>query len=119
MIEAYVLLLTEVGRSGRVAEKIRKLQGVTKSRAVTGPFDVVALAEVQDFAQLADLVQHGMQTVEGVTRTMTCGHDDHRGGHGGTGDTGLRSGDPALASRGEAATRGRFRPPDGGHRQPT
>ena len=72
MIEAYILFQTEVGTSGAVARAIGKLDGITTSRAVTGPYDVVALAQVEDLGQLAKLVDHDIQTVDSVTRSLTC-----------------------------------------------
>jgi DNA-binding Lrp family transcriptional regulator len=39
---------------------------------VTGPYDVVVLAQVNDLRELAKLVDTGIQAVDGVTRTMTC-----------------------------------------------
>lgn len=54
------------------AEKISKIEGVKMAHAVTGPFDVIAYAEVANLAALSDLVLAKIQTVEGVEKTQTA-----------------------------------------------
>ena len=41
MVEAYVLIQTEVGKAAEVAHNIADIAGVTSSEAVTGPYDAV------------------------------------------------------------------------------
>jgi DNA-binding Lrp family transcriptional regulator len=72
MIEAYILVQTEVGRSGAIGRQLSGLEGIASSRPVTGPYDVVVLAQVDELPELAKLVDTGIQAVDGVTRTMTC-----------------------------------------------
>lgn len=72
MIEAYILVQTEVGRSGAIGRQLAALEGVTSARPVTGPYDVVVLAQVDQLGSLGALVDTGIQAVDGVTRTMTC-----------------------------------------------
>ena len=54
------------------AEKISKIEGVKMAHAVTGPFDVIAYAEVASLAALSDLVLAKIQTVKGVEKTQTA-----------------------------------------------
>ncbi len=42
MVEAYILIQTEVGRAEVVAKQVAELPGVLSSEYVTGPYDVVA-----------------------------------------------------------------------------
>ncbi len=42
------------------------------AHAVTGPFDVIAFAEVPDLAALSDLVLSRVQNVKGVEKTQTA-----------------------------------------------
>ena len=60
------------GRAKDAAEAISKIEGVKMAHAVTGPFDVVAYAEVADLATLSDLVLTRIQTVDGVQKTQTA-----------------------------------------------
>lgn len=60
------------GRAKDAAESISKIEGVKMAHAVTGPFDVIAYAEVTDMANLSDLVLARIQNVEGVQKTQTA-----------------------------------------------
>ncbi|HEV2342612.1 MAG TPA: Lrp/AsnC ligand binding domain-containing protein [Actinocrinis sp.] len=72
MVQAYILIQTEVGRAASVAEKIAGLAGVTSSEDVTGPYDVIVRAEAETMDDLGKLVVARIQTIDGITRTLTC-----------------------------------------------
>ena len=72
MISAFILIQTHVGGPTRVAHDISSMPGVKSAEAVTGPYDVIVLAEANDLDELAKLVVRRIQEVEGVTRTLTC-----------------------------------------------
>ncbi len=72
MVSAYILIQTEVGKASHVTKEIGDLKGVTSVDGVTGPYDVIARAEADDLDQLAKAIVMQIQTVEGVTRTLTC-----------------------------------------------
>ena len=72
MVEAYVLIQTEVGKAAQVAAEIAQIGRVTSSEAVTGPYDAVVHAEAEDVDSLGKLVVARIQAVEGITRTLTC-----------------------------------------------
>jgi DNA-binding Lrp family transcriptional regulator len=72
MVQAYVLIQAEVGKSRDVAGAIRDIPGVVRVDAVTGPYEVVVLAEGPDMDDLAKLVVGRIQLVPGITRTVTC-----------------------------------------------
>lgn len=72
MVQAYILVQTEVGRSAIVAEAIRGLQGVSLAEDVTGPYDVIARVEAPTVDELGKLVIARIQDVDGITRTLTC-----------------------------------------------
>lgn len=72
MVQAYVLIQTEVGKAAQVADEVRKIQGVESADDVTGPYDVIARVEADDVDQLGKLVVARIQGVEGITRTLTC-----------------------------------------------
>ena len=71
MIEAYVLILAEVGTGSRVGAGVGKVAGVKVSQVVTGPYDVVARVQAGDMDSLSALVDE-IQKIAGVTRTLTC-----------------------------------------------
>ena len=72
MVEAFVLIQTEVGKAAQVASEVAKIAGVATSNAVTGPYDVIVKAEAEDVDSLGKLVVAKVQAVEGITRTLTC-----------------------------------------------
>ena len=56
MVQAYILVQTEVGKAAGVARQIAEIAGVMQAEDVTGPYDVIVRASA----------------VEGITRTLTC-----------------------------------------------
>ena len=69
---AYVLIQTEVGKAAQVAEEVSKIQGVVSAEDVTGPYDVIVRAEAKNVDELGKMVVARVQSVEGITRTLTC-----------------------------------------------
>ncbi len=72
MVQAYILIQTEVGRARDVAATIADLPGVARVDAVTGPYDVVVLTEARSVDELGKLIVSKLQLVPGITRTLTC-----------------------------------------------
>ncbi|RJQ68758.1 Lrp/AsnC family transcriptional regulator [Pseudonocardiaceae bacterium YIM PH 21723] len=72
MVQAYILIQTEVGKAAAVAAEIAGIPGVTTAEDVTGPYDVIVRAEAHTVDELGQLVVAKIQTVEGITRTLTC-----------------------------------------------
>ncbi|MBK8757766.1 MAG: Lrp/AsnC ligand binding domain-containing protein [Actinomycetales bacterium] len=72
MVQAFILIQTEVGKAATVAEAIRTVAGVTSAEDVTGPYDVIARVEAPSVDELGKLVIARIQDVQGITRTLTC-----------------------------------------------
>jgi DNA-binding Lrp family transcriptional regulator len=72
MVQAYILVQTEVGKAAEVAIRISELTGVTQAEDVTGPYDVIVRAEAENVDDLGRLVVAKIQAVPGITRTLTC-----------------------------------------------
>ena len=72
MVQAYVLIQTEVGKAAIVAEEVRNIPGVESADDVTGPYDVIVRAEASNVDELGKLVVARIQAIEGITRTLTC-----------------------------------------------
>ena len=70
--QAFILIQTDNGKAGDVAKAIRGMEGVTLAEDVTGPYDVIVRAEASDMDALGDLVVANVQSVAGITRTLTC-----------------------------------------------
>lgn len=72
MVNAYILIQTEVGKAASVASEIAEIPGVASSEDVTGPYDVIVRAEADSVDSLGQLVVAKVQNVPGITRTLTC-----------------------------------------------
>jgi DNA-binding Lrp family transcriptional regulator len=72
VVNAYILIQTEVGRAAQVAKEVAKIKGVKSAEDVTGPYDVIVRAEAKTVDDLGKLVVAKIQGVEGITRTLTC-----------------------------------------------
>ncbi|MHA6805357.1 Lrp/AsnC ligand binding domain-containing protein [Salinifilum ghardaiensis] len=72
MVQAYILIQTEVGRAADVASEIAGMPGVLTAEDVTGPYDVIVRAESENVDQLGKMVVARIQNVSGITRTLTC-----------------------------------------------
>ncbi|SNS30347.1 Lrp/AsnC ligand binding domain-containing protein [Rhodococcoides kyotonense] len=71
MVQIFVLVQTEVGRSGLVSSALKDVEGVVSAEAVTGPYDVVVRAEGSNDSQVREVVAR-IQKVDSITRTLTC-----------------------------------------------
>ena len=71
MVQAFVLVQTEVGRATAVSQQIDAVDGVVSAEAVVGPYDVIARADGASDAQIAEIVAR-IQKVDAITRTLTC-----------------------------------------------
>jgi DNA-binding Lrp family transcriptional regulator len=72
VVQAYILIQTEVGKAAQVAREIANIRGVTLAEDVTGPYDVIVRAEARNVDELGKLVVAKVQAVDGITRTLTC-----------------------------------------------
>jgi len=72
VVQAYILIQTEVGKAAEVATAIADVKGVTLAEDVTGPYDVIVRAEAANVDDLGQLVVERVQSVDGITRTLTC-----------------------------------------------
>jgi DNA-binding Lrp family transcriptional regulator len=72
VVQAYILIQTEVGKAAQVVKEVKAISGVTDAEDVTGPYDVIVRAESQTMDELGKLVVAKIQAVEGITRTLTC-----------------------------------------------
>ncbi|MCL8026592.1 Lrp/AsnC family transcriptional regulator [Nocardioides bruguierae] len=72
VVQAYILIQTDVGKAAQVAGEIRDMPGVTQADDVTGPYDVIVRAEARDVDELGRMVVSKVQSLDGITRTLTC-----------------------------------------------
>ncbi|GAB2991539.1 Lrp/AsnC family transcriptional regulator [Nocardioides montaniterrae] len=71
-VQAYILIQTDVGKAAEVAKAVGAIDGVKLAEDVTGPYDVIVRAEARTVDELGTLVVSKVQTLDGITRTLTC-----------------------------------------------
>lgn len=72
MVQAYILIQTDVGRAADVTRDIAAIDGVTQAEDVTGPYDVIVRAQADDVDALGRMVVARIQRLDGIARTLTC-----------------------------------------------
>lgn len=70
-VSAYILIQAEVN-AAEVARELRNLDGVESADDVSGPYDVIVRITAADMDSLGQVVVSKVQSVEGITRTLTC-----------------------------------------------
>ena len=70
VVQAYILVQTNVGKAAEVAHAISAIQGVTLAEDVTGPYDVIVRAEASSVDELGQLV--GRPGADGAWHHTHC-----------------------------------------------
>jgi hypothetical protein len=71
MNKAYILIETAMGRSREVALALQKCEWVEFVERVTGPYDVVVMAQGH-LRDIDDVINDGLRPIEGVIRAVVC-----------------------------------------------
>jgi DNA-binding Lrp family transcriptional regulator len=66
MATAYVFVQAEPQMANKVRSDVLRLPGVRSVEEVTGPYDIVVVAEGRDLQELHDVVIGSMQAIEGA-----------------------------------------------------
>ena len=72
LVQAYVLITAAIGKIRQVSKELEKLRGVKSVRAVTGPYDIIAVVEAKDLGTLTSTVVEGIHKIKGVVDTNTA-----------------------------------------------
>ena len=70
--KAFVLIETAPGRNKEVAGALQQLKGIKSVDTVTGPYDIIAVAEGESLNDIGDLVTGKIHPIAGISRTVTC-----------------------------------------------
>ncbi|MDD4984257.1 MAG: Lrp/AsnC ligand binding domain-containing protein [Dehalococcoidales bacterium] len=71
-VRAYILIEALTARSREVAAELRNMEGVKAVDIVTGPYDLIAMADQPDLESLRVFVAERASRTPGVKRTVTC-----------------------------------------------
>ena len=72
MIHAYILIQTQISSASELVDDLAHVPGIVSVVGVTGPYDVIALVQVEGAHQLGELLAGTIQSHPNVARTMTC-----------------------------------------------
>ncbi len=72
MVEAYVLVTAAIGKVKNVAKSLDSLKSVKSVHIVTGPYDLIVLAEAKDLSTLTNVVMEDIHRIDGVLDTNTA-----------------------------------------------
>jgi len=72
MVEAYILITAAIGKVREVARKLKELDNIKSVRVVTGPYDIIVLAEAKDLTTLTNTVVEDIHRISGVVDTNTA-----------------------------------------------
>lgn len=68
----YILIETAVGETSAVSDALKQIPMMKAADTVTGPFDIIAVAEAGDLTTIGDLISDGMRGIPGIVKTITC-----------------------------------------------
>jgi DNA-binding Lrp family transcriptional regulator len=71
MVSVVILIRAEAGAIWEACQAITEIEGIERADVVTGPYDMIAYAELPSVEDLRKLMQT-LHTVEGISRTETC-----------------------------------------------
>jgi len=69
---AYLLINVATGSEIQVAEDLKKIDGVSMVRVVTGLHDVICYVEAESINDLKRDIIEKVRRVPGIQRTITC-----------------------------------------------
>jgi len=71
MVEAYVLINTEIGAEDAVVEALDEVKEVKESYMVYGVYDIIVKLETDSRQNLKDVVMRDIRRIEDIRSTLT------------------------------------------------
>ena len=71
-MKAFVLIKVRAGEVPDVVRNLRNVEGVVEAHMTLGPYDAIAVVDVQDVARLGAITARMIQPIPGVEQTLTC-----------------------------------------------
>lgn len=72
MIKAFVLIVVDPAKTVEVFDKLRAVDGIAEVYQVMGPYDIVAVVEVNSLTEVPAVISRHIRAVEGIESTTTC-----------------------------------------------
>jgi DNA-binding Lrp family transcriptional regulator len=71
-MKAFVLIHIRTGDVKEVVKNLRNIEGVLEANMTFGPYDAVAVIEVDDINAVGSVLANRIQPIPGVLDTLTC-----------------------------------------------
>jgi len=71
MIKAYVLVVTDPGKTRSVHEAIAKIPAIVELHEVMGPYDLVVEIEVESLQDIPQILGERIRTLDGIQSTTS------------------------------------------------
>ncbi len=70
-VKAYVLVVTDPGKTRRVVAAMREVPGIIEGHEVMGPYDLVIEIEVENLQEIPPILGERIRTIEGIESTTS------------------------------------------------
>ncbi len=70
-IKAYVLIVTDPGKTKQVYGEIQKIQGIAELHEVMGPYDIVVELEVDSLQAIPPILGDKIRPIAGIQSTTS------------------------------------------------
>lgn len=71
MIKAYVLIITNPGKTKSVLAAVRQIGGVVECHEVMGPYDIVAELQVVNLTDVPPILGDQIRKIDGIESTTS------------------------------------------------
>jgi hypothetical protein len=71
VVLANVLIIAKTGKAEDIIKAVEKIEMVTKTNMVTGPFDIIAYADLPSRVDFRKLI-NSLHEIDELTKTETC-----------------------------------------------
>ncbi|MPZ23570.1 MAG: hypothetical protein GEU28_08485 [Dehalococcoidia bacterium] len=71
MVKAYVLVVTNPGKTKLVVAGIKDLEGVVECHEVMGPYDIVVEVEAEQLSDIPKILSEGIRPLDGIESTSS------------------------------------------------
>lgn len=71
-MKAYILINVQMGQIRKVIDLLRRSQKVVEVNMTFGPYDAVAIVNIDNLSELGTLLANVIQPIPGVMETLTC-----------------------------------------------
>ena len=70
-IKAYVLIVTDPGKTKQVHSEIMKIEGISEMHEVMGPYDIVVEIDVESLQEIPPILGERIRPIAGIQSTTS------------------------------------------------